>query len=136
VNEYTRVDANFNYYSSIQPDSAFVIITSSIDGFNPYPGSTLLIDKLSLIFSVGIADEAYLPEVYAYPNPVNDVLVVSNNKAKLLKVRVTSLLGEILYEEACDRDNLKISMQHFTSGIYMVEMITTNGSTTQKIIKN
>jgi hypothetical protein len=54
----------------------------------------------------------------------------------LLKVRVTSLLGETLYEEACDGDSLKINMQHFTNGIYMVEMITTDGSTTQKIIKN
>jgi hypothetical protein len=82
VNEYTRVEANINYYSNTQPDSALVFITSSIDGFNPYPGSVLLIDELSLSYNTGLADDTYLPEVYAYPNPVNDVLFVSNTKAK------------------------------------------------------
>lgn len=136
VNEYTRVEANINYYTNAQPDSALLIITSSIDGFNPYPGSTLLIDELSLSYSTGIANDEYLKEVKVYPNPVNDVLFVSNTKSKLLKVKLTSLLGETLHDETCGANSLNINMQHFSSGIYLLEITTYDGVVSKKIIKN
>lgn len=69
-----------------------------------------------------------------YPNPVADILNLSISNATLEQVKVIDLNGKVVLELF---DNLeKLQLQTLSSGIYLVQIRTSLGSVSKKIIKN
>jgi hypothetical protein len=133
---YTRVEVEIDYYASAQPDSAFMIITSSVDGFNPLAGSVLFIDDLAITYNTGIYD-TYLTDVAtAYPNPVKDVLHFTTKSKGGLKARLITLSGIEMLNVTTQESESEIDLSGFSKGMYLVEITTDEGISIQKIIKN
>lgn len=70
-----------------------------------------------------------------YPNPVEGLLNIAA-KSKIFKVVVFNLLGQEVFEDYTDSSEFQIDMSGFSSGIYMVKLISDASAMTFKITKN
>ncbi len=69
-----------------------------------------------------------------YPNPANDVLYVLGDGIK--KVTVFNALGQVTeVVEAKERINLRINLQHYKEGIYLIRIETSEGTISKQFIK-
>ncbi|HEU0135676.1 MAG TPA: T9SS type A sorting domain-containing protein [Flavobacterium sp.] len=80
------------------------------------------------------------PEVAAafkiYPVPANDVLNISNADG-LLSATVTDMNGRIVRSAAYSgATDATIDVSDLSSGIYIINLVTSNGSKTEKFLKN
>ncbi len=66
-----------------------------------------------------------------YPNPTTGVVRVE--APALNSVALYNLVGQKIYEENINGDECVINMKEFGSGIYMMQIRTSNGMTTQKV---
>ncbi|MFH1160393.1 MAG: T9SS type A sorting domain-containing protein [bacterium] len=69
-----------------------------------------------------------------YPNPVQDNLMIRAN-ADIKSICVYNSLGVKIQEIATDTKELNVNTSSWNSGMYLVEIKTTNGVTTKKILK-
>ena len=86
--------------------------------------------------TLGTAAIATLPEFKVYPNPTLRVLNVefpaSIQKAS---VSVYSVLGSLVLQTELDQFNSKINTSEWNSGVYIMNISTSNFSQTKRIIK-
>lgn len=68
-----------------------------------------------------------------YPNPVKDILNIE--AAGLKAVQLHDMQGRLLKEFPGNGDRTTLNLSERTSGIYLLQIITDNGITTEKIIK-
>lgn len=80
-------------------------------------------------------NEKALTNVSMYPNPVNDVLTITNlDNAK--QVMVSNVIGQIVYSLPVSGIEMNISTSELRSGIYVVTVIAYNGAArSERIIK-
>ena len=75
-----------------------------------------------------------------YPNPTRDIFNVSfvSEEVQTLSIRVLNIVGEVIYEESLEEFvgeyTKKISLSDYSNGIYILEIIDNNQSSTRKII--
>ena len=85
--------------------------------------------------TVGVEDIATSENIKVYPNPVKSVLNVYAEN--LNKVTVFNAMGQLVYTETVDSDNLMIDVESWTNGLYYVNLETNNGViSSQKVIVN
>jgi hypothetical protein len=74
---------------------------------------------------------------YIYPNPVSDELTIdAADWSKVSKVRIIGSNGKEVYK-SIGKPSPKVDVKNMQSGIYLVQLTTTNGSeTTYKIVVN
>lgn len=72
-----------------------------------------------------------------FPNPVNDVLnITNNNNIKINKIKLYNENGKFIKEENYNTENnIQLNIENLQSGIYMLDLETDHGSATKKIIK-
>ncbi len=73
-------------------------------------------------------------ELKLYPNPVNDILNISNTEI-ITKVEVIDMLGRVLSNEKINANEAKIEMSNLPTGTYLVQVTIDNAVKTFKIIK-
>jgi hypothetical protein len=67
-------------------------------------------------------------EIRLYPNPATEVINVELPSQKISNARVLSLSGQLIYEStSLERDVLKISVDSFSQGVYLLELTGTDG---------
>ena len=90
----------------------------------------LLIDYVKIVAgnSAGIS-ETGAAKIDFYPNPVVDKLYISEVASE---VSVIDINGRVLMNEKNVR---MVDMSALTSGVYMVRVVTENGMTTKKVVK-
>ena len=73
-----------------------------------------------------------------FPNPVNDVVNITNNdNIQVKKIKIYSESGKFINEENFNtEDNIQLNIENLQSGIYLLNFETDHGSATKKIIKN
>ncbi len=102
------------------------------------PGERLFRDKYVVEVvhgTVGVEDIATYENIKVYPNPVKSVLNVYAEN--LNKVTVFNAMGQLVYTETIDSDNLMIDVESWTNGLYYVNLETNNGViSSQKVIVN
>lgn len=71
------------------------------------------------------------------PNPVDDILAVSNNNNILISgIMVTDLNGRTVKNQSFNNiADVQMNVSNLASGLYLMKIITNEGSTTKKIIK-
>jgi hypothetical protein len=104
------------------PDSANLIVTCGDDDL-PIPGTTLLLDDLSLLGS-SVATELATSalKVSFAPNPANDLLSINNLDPQAFKLTIKSMDGKLIHESLVQEANLNLSTSNYPTGMYLVEL--------------
>ena len=88
------------------------------------------------VYTLGTETIAALPEFNVYPNPtlreLNIEFPASIQKAQ---VAVYSVLGSLVFQAELDQFNSKINTSEWNSGVYIMNINTSNFSQTKRIIK-
>lgn len=79
-------------------------------------------------------DEMTASEFKIYPNPVKDVLNISNDKS-IEKVEIFDLSGKKLIQNEMNSNKTEIDMSGLLSGIYIVKILSDGKTQTKKVIK-
>lgn len=70
-----------------------------------------------------------------YPNPTADKVTLHNAQYMMDYVDVFDIYGNLLQTISVNNTSATIDMSSFTTGTYMLRIITSNGSTTVKVVK-
>jgi hypothetical protein len=85
-----------------------------------------------------LANEVFTNEksIEFYPNPVENALAISSAEP-IKQLRISNLLGEVVYHSDYNLSHeIVLDASAFPTGVYMLEIITTQGKFTKKLIKN
>lgn len=74
-------------------------------------------------------------EVSIYPNPVNNIVFISNNLAKLTNVEVYNSIEQLVFKTK-EFVNNAIDISSLDSSLYLMKIETKNGHVVKKIVKN
>jgi hypothetical protein len=70
------------------------------------------------------------------PNPTKDIVNVSNTSASINSIEVTDLNGRVVKTvNAIDASNTQVNISDLSSGVYMMKIVSDQGTTTKKVIK-
>ena len=145
--EKSKDGINWDYFANIKS------IGNSIDlknyeekDFSPYIGTnyyrlsqTDFNGKTQIKGSRSVVNNFSNTEIKVYPNPAKDLINISFNGYNNSKIKLTNLLGNIIYSESLEstnENNIKsLDLSGISKGIYFIEIISDKGKFTQKIIK-
>ncbi len=85
--------------------------------------TTADIDNLDLHFDISI-----------YPNPANGHTTLSLNNVGRSNILVTDLHGRIVISYQVEGDQVQLPLNNLTTGIYLVRVVTDQGSRTAKLV--
>lgn len=71
-------------------------------------------------------------EVSVYPNPATDAIRISSDQ--ILQIEIFNLMGQKVFEQSCNDSHVIISTTNLPSGTYMVNVTTTAGKTSRKVV--
>lgn len=130
---YKKVSIYFEYFSNDLPDSASIIFTSSINGFDPIAGSTLLLDQISLDYEGNSLKEISKHHLDLYPNPSEDGKFYFSNEYNFKTCKVYEMQGALV--SSIDLFNNEINLDKLKSGIYFLNLLNDKSQNyTSKII--
>lgn len=95
------------------------------------------VDDVVISGTLGVKD-ALASSFRTFPNPVNNVITISNDDSILLTdVRVTDINGRTIKTiNANNVSELQINVSDLSSGVYFLNINSDSGSTVKKIVKN
>jgi hypothetical protein len=131
------------------PDRVSVVSTSgtvAASGGNPAipntAAATTLYDNFIVRASatdtlLGVEQVSAQDNTFAvYPNPATSVINVANkNNSPITKIILTDLNGRIVKQDASNLSNVQLNIGDLSAGVYMMNITSAEGSTTQKIVK-
>ena len=88
----------------------------------------------------GITSNNSLSEMRIYPNPAMESvnIQVASSKNEQVRLTISNLLGQVVYTESTQLYNginyMKVNVSNLKSGVYVVNVKSNSGSTTQKLI--
>lgn len=95
----------------------------------------------TVIANVGIKAAQSLTHVQVYPNPSKGMITITASLAKsqYVAINIFDINGKLVYaasEANADINFSKnVNIEAFASGVYMVQLVTDNGSVQQRIVK-
>lgn len=82
-------------------------------------------------------DEFQNEELAVYPNPAKDYITIRwNNFSESNKACIYDIYGKQIYTFTLSRNNTKVNISDFSSGIYLLSIPTKEGNILKKIIKD
>ena len=66
-----------------------------------------------------------------YPNPTSGVLHI--NATAMTHISIVNAMGQVMFEQDVNADETVVDMAKFESGVYMVNVITENGSSVKRV---
>lgn len=122
---YALADIEVVYQSPLPPDSVFIIASSSMDGFNPTPGSTFYLDDIRIIGgSNGLAEPNWL-QWGIYPNPAKQFINVESTNKGI--ITVYDLFGKLMMVQEVNQGSNKFDIHTLNCGIYLVQISDNSG---------
>ncbi|MBC8754665.1 T9SS type A sorting domain-containing protein [Kordia sp. YSTF-M3] len=94
---------------------------SGISGTSSYDFSTLLVETNELA------------EILIYPNPVKDIINITNTNGNLVKAEIYNLNGQVLLTKESNLTTININK--LPSGMYILKLYADTASKTIKILK-
>lgn len=79
-------------------------------------------------------NEATFTSLTYYPNPVKDVLTLSNNE-NIEEVVIYNLLGQVVFSKTINEREISLNLSSITEGIYIVKVTSEGVEKTFKIVK-
>ncbi len=77
-------------------------------------------------------NELFTFDVEIYPVPANDLINVVADK-QIKSIRIMNVAGEVSYYKEVEAKDVKIDVENFESGIYMIQIQTDNNILTRKL---
>ncbi len=91
--------------------------------------------KSVLVGGVGI-DDVLLNSISVYPNPFASELTISRGETLIREVKITNALGqEISIASSVNGEDLILNTADWKAGIYIIQVVTTHGTVTKKVLK-
>ncbi|HEX9980899.1 MAG TPA: T9SS type A sorting domain-containing protein [Flavobacterium sp.] len=84
---------------------------------------------------LGVSQVSPVAEFSMFPNPVNDVLNISNN-AMIKSYQITDLNGRIIRNASVNNSEASVNVSDLASGMYILNVTAENGTIVKKIMKN
>ena len=84
-----------------------------------------------ILYSIDAVNENVLGNVSLYPNPTKDSFTIEGEN--LQNVTVYNALGQQVYRQDCQGNNVNINLGRVETGIYMVRVVTSDGESIQKV---
>ncbi len=99
------------------------------------PSTGCFAESLPVVYT-GIQESLSAAGIHCYPNPVKDVLNIEfkNPLNSAVRVSIFNKLGELVYSDSFEKSKVEIPMR-FPAGNYSVEIQTSNGHYTTRVIK-
>ena len=66
-----------------------------------------------------------------YPNPTSGDLYI--NAMNMTRINIVNTMGQVVYEQEVNADEMVIDMAKFEAGVYMVNIYTENGSSVKRV---
>ncbi len=95
----------------------------------------------TVIANVGIKAAQSLTHVQVYPNPTSGMITIAATLAKsqYVAINIYDINGKLVYTSTVANADINFSknvnIESFASGVYMVQLVTDNGSVQQRIVK-
>lgn len=115
-------------------NGSITVRASAIDGSNVYKEITVTADGLTSINELEKEDNTLI-----YPSPVTDMLYIKNmpeGNGNKNKIYIVSLNGQLLYMEETASSEANISCSSYSTGIYLLKIVSEDKVTTRRFIKN
>lgn len=92
-------------------------------------------DRLAVTVAMvmGLEEQAFTSLKY-YPNPVNDVLTITNS-SDIETLTVINMLGQIIISKQINSNNVQLDLSSLNNGVYFVKIVSEGKNKTLKIIK-
>ena len=130
-----------NQTFSISPDNGYHIQDVSVDNVSQGDTSSYTFSNvqenhaISVSFIAGIEDNVSETDVLIFPNPANNVLNIKSGQL-FEKIKITNLLGQVLYNAKITNSDFSINISSYTAGIYFVCLEGKNGIATKSLLLN
>ena len=114
-------------------NGSITVRASAIDGSNVYKEITVTADGLTSINELEKEDNTLI-----YPSPVTDMLYIKNmpeGNGNKNKIYIVSLNGQLLYMEETASSEANISCSSYSTGIYLLKIVSEDKVTTRRFIK-
>ncbi|MCF8258824.1 MAG: T9SS type A sorting domain-containing protein [Flavobacteriales bacterium] len=85
--------------------------------------------------SVGMEEQATLPDLSLYPNPANDLIFLSGGLAQAGMVSIVGADGRILLQTAASQAVHGIDISGLATGAYLLQVVTDRGVLTHRFMK-
>lgn len=72
--------------------------------------------------------------VTVFPNPFSDKLTITANE-RIVSYKIYNILGSLVAQDKSNNNIARIDTSKFHSGVYLLEVISSNTKTTLKVIK-
>lgn len=139
---YTGFNCQVTYSSATPPDSVTIYITPSkwqsggSDCRDSAYCSFLTIDNLSLLQKAAVP-LPYMRPATLYPNPVKDVLTITQYYAGTPQnIQVHDITGHLIYMTTTTQEHIIVSTENWPAGIYILLIMSANNTPNYyKIIK-
>jgi hypothetical protein len=144
--DVTWKDANGLFYGGVTSASSGVDIVEVDFAVSAGTGNTVanqfLVDNVTV---TAVVEENLLgtntnilsiKDFSIFPNPTKDIVNVSNTSASINSIEVTDLNGRVVKTvNAIDASNTQVNISDLSSGVYMMKIVSDQGISTKKVIK-
>lgn len=128
--EIGNVDgAVLEYFDAVENGTYYYKVTAFSSACESNPAITSEDTDYVVVTVAMVAENSINAKIY--PNPTTGNLKIEAEAMN--SVAVFNLVGQKVYEDNINCDECVINMKEFGSGIYMVKIQTTTGTTTQKV---
>ena len=86
---------------------------------------------MKIYYSPENINENLVENVEIYPNPAKNMLTVKAEN--ISNVKIYNAIGQIVFEQAVDGNEMTINTNGFESGVYMLRVVVNGNEVTQKI---
>lgn len=126
---YTNFQLNLTYYSSDSPDSAIIAFASSLPTTNIRVGSTLFLDDVAFVGTVGIDKQQNTSDSFKILlNPANDNVIIYTQREDAFCVKIFDVSGKNVGTYKFENYNAFINTSFFASGNYFFEIYKKNNN--------
>ena len=72
----------------------------------------------------------------AYPNPTSGIVHVQTEGQSMVEVQVFDLFGKMLFQQSVGKDDFSVDLSNFSSGTYLLRIISDKGVETVKVVRD
>jgi hypothetical protein len=83
--------------------------------------------------AVGVDELNISHDINLYPNPARQTIFI-RNILRDSEIRITDIYGELVFFKLASENNLEVNISNFISGLYIIRVSNSKGTSTQKII--
>ncbi|MDZ4668921.1 MAG: PCMD domain-containing protein [bacterium] len=124
VSIYTIANIPFVYKGTFEPDSIYIIFSSSSEGFSPIPGSELYIDDVQMNYGTSVKEVKNEIDIQLYPNPFEDKFMIESKQFPL-QYSIIDAMGKKHLAGTITHHKEELNLGVLRSGIYYLVLVKT-----------